>query len=213
MVEIPPEIMQSLWALVLVVITAIIAYIEKMKKDEIIAFMDPTDTTTLSAPEGLPAVTYTMGTAEKARILAGKTPAETKAILTQIETAEAEKLAAYTITFPGGSYEIEYGYVKSSTEPQVFEPGSEVGTFDPKENPAEASGLDAKGNWVRGLKMPEERFANMVHGHTSEDRAAMRTQVDQAEKAGLRNYKVAFNGGYYLIENGIVSGGSGAPLK
>lgn len=206
MIEIPPAIMESLWALILALIAAAIAYLEKMKKDDIVAFMDPTDTKVLSAPDGVPAVTYTMATEEKAKLLGGKSSADTQAILQQIAAAENEKLATYTISYSGGSYEIEYGYIKAQTTK-----GS--GAFDPRESPAEGRGFDANGNWVRGLKMPDERFENMVTGHTPEDRAWMRSQVDQAELGGLREYKVSFSGGYYLIENGIVKGGSGAPVK
>ena len=89
----------------------------------------------------------------------------------------------------------------------------EVGTFEPRLYPAEQSGLDKNGQWVRGLKMPIERFNNMVHGHSETEKADMRRQVDEAEAAGLRGYMVKFGLGYYLVENGIVIGGAGSPVK
>jgi len=182
MFEIPPAIMESLWALALALIMAAIAYLEKLKKDEIIAFMDPTDTTTLSAPEGLPAVTYTMGTEEKAKILAGKSAADTQAILQQIATAEAEKLATYTITYQGGSYEIEYGYVKQSIIADATRP--------PR-------------------KVDEETFRWLMAGLPESEAASVRAQVDAAEAEGLRQFTVTTSRWVYIIDNGILMGSKG----
>jgi len=81
-----------------------------------------------------------------------------------------------------------------------------MGDFDPKKHTAEEAGYDAKDNYVRGLKMPEKRFKNMVHNHSAEEQQSMRKQVDEAEAAGLRSYQVKHSKGYYMIENGIVIG-------
>jgi hypothetical protein len=59
--------------------------------------------------------------------------------------------------------------------------------------------------------MPESRFNNMIHGHPASEVPDMRKQVDEAEAAGLRDYQVSFSGGFYLIHDGIVMGGSGSP--
>ncbi|OPX69236.1 MAG: hypothetical protein A4E37_00506 [Methanoregulaceae archaeon PtaB.Bin056] len=84
--------------------------------------------------------------------------------------------------------------------------GVAMGDFDPKKHIAEESGYDARDNYVRGLKMPETRFKNMVHNHPPDEQKRMRTQVDEAEAAGLRNYQVRHSKGFYIIENGIVVG-------
>jgi hypothetical protein len=84
--------------------------------------------------------------------------------------------------------------------------GSGMGAFDPKTHTAEQRGYDANGNYVRGLKMPDERFENMVHGESAADQKNMRQQVDEAEAKGLREYQVSYSKGYYTIENGIVIG-------
>lgn len=84
-----------------------------------------------------------------------------------------------------------------------------MGDFNPIEHTAEDKGYDAQGNYVRGLKMPPNRFKNMVHGHSPADQQSMRQQVDEAEAKGLREYQVRHSRGYYMIENGIVIGGGG----
>jgi hypothetical protein len=81
-----------------------------------------------------------------------------------------------------------------------------MGEFNPKEHTAEQRGYDAKGNYVRGLKMPPSRFENMVHGHSSDEQKSMRQQVNEAEARGLRKYYVKHSRGYYTVENGIVIG-------
>ncbi len=83
---------------------------------------------------------------------------------------------------------------------------SSMGTFNPREHTAEESGYDANDNYVRGLRMPESRFRNMVQNHSEEEKAGMRKQVDEAEAKGIRTYQVRHSRGYYSIENGIVIG-------
>jgi len=84
--------------------------------------------------------------------------------------------------------------------------GSRMGDFNPKEHTAEEAGYDAKNNYVRGLKMPDSLFNNMVHGHSANEQTSMRQQVDEAEAKGLRTYQVKHSKGYYNIENGIMIG-------
>lgn len=186
MIEIPPEIMNALWALVLALILGAIAWLEKQKKDDIIKFMDPTDSTVLSAPEGLPAVTYTMWTAEMAKILAGKNGADTRSILQQIATAETEKLAAYTITWSGGSYDIEYGYIKQTTTPTP----PQDATRPPR-------------------KVDEETFRWLMAGLPETEAASVRAQVDAAEAKGLRQFTITTSRWVYLIDNGLLAGSRG----
>ena len=81
-----------------------------------------------------------------------------------------------------------------------------MGDFNPKVHTAEEKGYDANDNYVRGLKMPDTRFQNMVHGHSAEEQKSMRKQVDEAEAKGLRTYQIKHAKGYYNIENGIVIG-------
>ncbi|MDD1718492.1 MAG: hypothetical protein LUQ25_00400 [Methanoregulaceae archaeon] len=81
-----------------------------------------------------------------------------------------------------------------------------MGDFDPRKHTAQEAGYNAQDKYVRGLKMSATAFQNMVAGHSSEEEAGMRKQVDEAEAAGLRNYQVKHPRGYYTIENGIVIG-------
>ncbi len=83
---------------------------------------------------------------------------------------------------------------------------SRMGDFDPRKHTAEERGIDAKGNYVRGLKMSETRFKNMVTGHSPAEQQSMRQQVEEAEAKGLRTYQIKHAKGYYNIENGIVIG-------
>jgi len=81
-----------------------------------------------------------------------------------------------------------------------------MGDFDPRKHTAEERGIDAKGNYVRGLKMSDTRFKNMVTGHSPAEQQSMRQQVEEAEEKGLRTYQIKHAKGYYNIENGIVIG-------
>ncbi|OPZ42470.1 MAG: hypothetical protein BWY93_01821 [Euryarchaeota archaeon ADurb.BinA087] len=81
-----------------------------------------------------------------------------------------------------------------------------MGDFDPRKHTAEERGIDAKGDYVRGLKMSETRFKNMVTGHSPAEQQSMRQQVEEAEAKGLRTYQIKHAKGYYNIENGIVIG-------
>lgn len=80
--------------------------------------------------------------------------------------------------------------------------------FDPKMHPAERKGYDANGNYVRGLKMPDSRFENMVHGLSPAEQQSIRKQVDEAEAKGQRTYQIKYSKGYFNIENGILIGGA-----
>ncbi|OPY46588.1 MAG: hypothetical protein A4E42_00454 [Methanoregulaceae archaeon PtaU1.Bin222] len=194
--------------LIAVVIPAVIAYWQKSQKDEAAAFMDPANTDVTKAPLFVPATAFVMSPETKAEIIAGRSLEETQKILAEIQKNEDARVKSYTIKTSDGEYGIEYGYIK--TRP-VVEEGTEPlppGDFDPKIHTAEEAGIDKNGNYVRGLHMPESRLKNLVHNHTLEDQASMKEQVANAEAQGERNYIVKFGSGFYIIENGIVIGGS-----
>lgn len=193
--------------LIAVVIPAVIAYYQKSQKDEAAAFMDPANTDVTKAPEFVPVTAFAMSPDTKAEIIAGRNLEETQKILAEIQKQEDARVKTYTIkTDDGEEYVIEYGYIKTRP-PLLVQEDILAGTFDPKLHPAEERGYLPSGEYARGLKMPDERFRNMAAGHSPEEVASMRKQVDEAERAGLREYMVKFTNGYYLIENGIVRGG------
>jgi len=191
MIEIPPVIMESLWALILALVAAVIAYLEKMKKDEIVAYMDPTDTEVLAAPEGVPAVTYVMNPATKSKILAGLSGPDLQNVLNQIETAEKERLATYTITYSDGSFDIEYGYVANETvNANVLIAAVADATRPPN-------------------KVDEETFRWLMAGLPESEAASVRAQVDAAEAKGLRQFTVTTSRWVYIIDNGMLAGSKG----
>ncbi len=80
------------------------------------------------------------------------------------------------------------------------------GNFDPREHSANDSGVDARGVLVRGLKMSDLSKDHNTKGLDEVDRAAFLRQVEEAEAAGIRMYKILLSKGYYVVENGIVYG-------
>lgn len=193
---------------IIAIVTGVIAYYQKSQKDEAAAFMEPANIDVTKAPSFVPATAFVMSPETKAEIVAGRSLEETQKILAVIQQNEDARVKSYTIKTSDGEYGIEYGYIK--TRP-VVEEGNEPlpsGDFDPKIHTAEEAGIDKKGDWVRGLHMPESRLKNLVHNHTLEDQASLKEQVANAEAQGERNYIAKFSGGFYIIENGIVIGGS-----
>lgn len=81
-----------------------------------------------------------------------------------------------------------------------------MGDFDPRQHTAQEAGYTSENKYVRGLKMSQTSFGNMAAGHSPDEVATMRKQVDDAEARGLRKYQVRHARGYYDIENGIVIG-------
>lgn len=203
-----PDLAPIMEILVAVVIPALIAYWQKSQKDEGTAFMDPANTDVTKAPDYIPASAFSMAPETLAEIIAGRSQEETTRILAEIRKQEEARVKSYTIkTADGEEYGIEYGYIKTRPEIEVDEPIL-TGTFDPKVHTAEEGGIDKNGHYVRGLKMPDSRFKNMTANHPPEEITSMRKQVDEAEAQGERNYIVKFGSGFYIIENGIVIGGS-----
>lgn len=196
--------------IIAVIIPAVIAYWQKSQKDEAAAFMDPKNTGVTKAPEFIPATAYAMSPETMAEIVAGRSQEETQKILAEIRKAEDDRVKRYTIkTSDGDEYVIEYGYILVRPEEEDLneELSPMKGDFDPRLHTAEESGFIPEGGFARGLKMPDSRFSNMAAGHSPEEVASMRKQVDEAEAKGLRNYIVKFSNGFYIIENGIVKGG------
>lgn len=116
MIEIPPTVIDSMWALILALIAAIVAYLEKKQKDTAIAAFDVTSTES-SDPvvvASLPERTWKMSDATKRWLTFDATPENKASILAQIEAAENEHKVSYQIVFDGGYYNIEYGLLKSS---------------------------------------------------------------------------------------------------
>ena len=116
MIEIPPSVIESLWALIIAVIAAVIAYLEKVKKDNAIAAFDVTSTQS-SDPvivASLPERTWKMNDSTKRWLTFDATPENKAKILAQIEAAENQHKVEYQIVFDGGYYNIEYGLLKGS---------------------------------------------------------------------------------------------------
>jgi hypothetical protein len=116
MIDIPATVIESLWALVIAAIAALIAYLEKVKKDNAIAAYDVTSTQS-SDPAivaSLPERTWKMSDSTKRWLTFDATEANKATILTQIEAAENEHKVEYQIVFDGGYYNIEYGLLKGS---------------------------------------------------------------------------------------------------
>jgi hypothetical protein len=114
--DIPAEVLESAWALVLALIAALIAYIEKRQKDTAIAAYDVTSTES-SDPvvvASLPERTWKMTDSTKRWLTFDATEANKASILAQIDAAEAEHKTKYQITFSGGYYNIEYGLLNGS---------------------------------------------------------------------------------------------------
>lgn len=202
------DMAQIMELLAAVVIPAVIAYYQKSQKDEGTAFMDPSNTEVTKAPDYIPDSAFVMKPGTMAKIVAGRSQEEVTRILAEIKKAEEGRVKRYTIkTADGDEYVIEYGYIDVWPEEDDDSLEPVKGDFDPKIHTAEEHGSTPEGNYVRGLKMPDSRFANMAVGHTLEDIASMRKQVDEAEAKGFRNYMVKFSNGFYVIENGVVIGG------
>lgn len=118
---IPPAVIEAWWALVLVVIAAAAAYLQKLGKDEavettkaVIDYFDPTVKTVTTPPEIIPARTYQMSDVTRNWLTVGETPEDAANILEQVTKAEENGQATYRITYSKGWYDIEYGLIKAS---------------------------------------------------------------------------------------------------
>lgn len=118
---IPPAVIEAWWALVLVVIAAAAAYLQKLDKDEavettkaVIDYFDPTVKTVTTPPEIIPARTYQMSDVTRNWLTVGETPEDAANILEQVTKAEENGQATYRITYSKGWYDIEYGLIKAS---------------------------------------------------------------------------------------------------
>ena len=120
MIEIPPVIMESLWALLLALVAAIIAYLEKKEKDEVVeekakieSFYDP-QTGNTPAPESVPARAWKMNEETKKFMIHGESEADQAKLLAQVEVAEAEGKTDYFISYSKGWYHINFGLIMGS---------------------------------------------------------------------------------------------------
>jgi hypothetical protein len=118
--EIPTAVMEQLWALLLVVIAAIIAYLEKRDKDtainenkQVAAFYDPRTGNT-PAPETVPERAWRMNDETKKFLVSGETEQDAQRLLAQVELAEAEGKTDYFISYPRGWYHINFGLIMGS---------------------------------------------------------------------------------------------------
>lgn len=194
-----------------IVISGLCAYLKlgDMEKDTltsaataaIMAYFDPGNEAVVTAPEGVTPETFVMTEERKAKLLEGKAEADRALIMKTIKQQESEGVGVYSIPYSAGEIFIEYGYVVDEVP--------SAGTFDPREHTAEEAGYDRTGTWVRGLKMPDSRFFQMVAGFSQEDITSIREQVDWSEREGLRTYTVNYTHGFRIIENGIAIGGAG----
>ncbi len=122
MIEIPPEVMSALWALILAVIGWVLAYIEKQNKDEIEEqkklveeFYDPSTGNT-PPPEGVPQRAWRMNEETKRWLTVGHDPATQADLLRQVAEAEADGKTDYYISYPNGWYHINYGLIMGSAK-------------------------------------------------------------------------------------------------
>lgn len=194
-----------------IVISGLCAYLKlgDMEKDTltkaataaIMAYFDPENDEVTTAPEGVTPETFIMTEERKAKLLEGKSEADRALIMKAIKEKESEGIGVYSIEYSVGVVFIEYGYIVDDVPT--------TGTFDPRDHIAEEAGYDRSGTWVRGLKMPDSRFDQMVAGFSLEDIKTLREQVDRSEREGLRTYTVNYSHGFRVIENGIAIGGSG----
>ncbi|MDD5049943.1 MAG: hypothetical protein PHH09_13540 [Methanoregulaceae archaeon] len=118
--DIPTAVMEQLWALLLVVIAAIIAYLEKRDKDDAIkeneqvaAFYDP-QTGNTTVPATVPERAWKMNDETKKFLISGETEQDAQRLLAQIDVAEAEGKTDYFITYSKGWYHINFGLIMGS---------------------------------------------------------------------------------------------------
>ena len=117
---IPASVIGQFWELIIVLIVAIIAYIENEKKEKAIAetaqlaaFYDPA-TGNVPPPASVPKRAWTMDDETKKWVTAGHTETEKVSLLLQVAEAEAKGLTSYFISCPTAFYEIEFGLIKGS---------------------------------------------------------------------------------------------------
>lgn len=113
-----------------------------------------------------------------AGVFAAKKAQETKAAKEETKAAQAETEAA-----------------KAETEAvQKF--------FDPEDTSVMSP---PAGTPDRSWKMAASTREWILHGHEGAELASMEKQIDDAEAAGLVDYTIAFETGYYEISYGMIS--------
>ena len=120
MIEIPPEIMNALWALVLAAVGWLMAYLQKQEKDEAVeqkaeveAFYDP-QTGNVVPPESVPTRAWKMNEETKKFMIHGESEADQAKLLAQVDVAEAEGKTDYFISYSKGWYHINFGLIMGS---------------------------------------------------------------------------------------------------
>lgn len=135
MIEIPPEVLNALWALIIIVLGWLAAVVQTYGKGKaedkteaatveataakeetkaVIDYFDPTVKTVTTPPDIIPERTYKMSDATKRWITYSESDADKVAILEQVSKAEEAGQATYRVTYSKGYYDIEYGLVKDS---------------------------------------------------------------------------------------------------
>lgn len=64
---------------------------------------------------------------------------------------------------------------------------------------------------VRSWKMDPATLEWCTFDATPENKATIIAQIKEAEDQHLTQYQIHFNGGYYIIEYGLLKGGAGNP--
>ena len=105
---------------------AVIAWLQHRKAtmatattDTIVRYFDPADETVTEAPAEIPGRSWKMTDSTKRWLTFDHPPAEQESLLRQVAEAESKRLATYTISVPGGWYDIEYGLIKGSGKAEV----------------------------------------------------------------------------------------------
>lgn len=122
MIDIPAEVMNSLWALVLAIIGWVMAYLENQKKQEVTeekenveTFYDP-KTGNTAVPESVPERAWKMSEETKRWLQAGHTETEKAQLLAQVAEAEAAGKTDYYLTCGNGWYHINFGLIMGSAK-------------------------------------------------------------------------------------------------
>ncbi len=104
-----------------VLVAAITAYwqarerkVQEKRACEVISFFDPSDSTVIIPPLGIPSRSWKMPDETKQWITFDHSLEEKADLLMQIAEAEEAEKTSYTISVPTAWYEIEYGLVKGS---------------------------------------------------------------------------------------------------
>jgi hypothetical protein len=119
---IPQSVIDQFWALILIIIAAIIAYIKnrdaidaEAETEAVKTFYDPA-TGNAPVPEGTPDRAWKMSDVTKRWLTFDHSQAEAESLLKQVEAAEAAGKTEYIISVPSCTYMISFGLIQGSSK-------------------------------------------------------------------------------------------------